>query len=105
MADRIRFESAIRERLLPRLQATFVIRDVFVAHSRGTIYATVIVPWDADITAASSEALRQTAIDSIRHSLGLHLLPDTETVPIVVELDSHERIERDFGGSYFNYTR
>ena len=82
-----------------------MIREIFVAHTRGTIYTTVIVPWDADITSPRSEALRQTAIDSIRHSLILHLEPDAETVPIFVELDSHERVERDFGGSYFNYTR
>jgi hypothetical protein len=105
MAERIRFESAIREDLLARLQEAFVIREVFVAHTRGTIYATVIVPMDVDILSPSSEALRQTALESIRHSLSLKSLPDSETVPIVVELDSHERVERDFGGNYFNYTR
>lgn len=105
MAERIRLESAIRERLLPQLQDAFVIREVFVAHTRGTIYAKIIVPTDADITAPSAEALRQSASESIRSSLGLHFGPDSERVPIVVELDSHERVERDFGGSYFNYTR
>jgi len=98
MAARIRSEESIKSAVVRFCCDSNSFHDAYVWLPDGKCHVDLFVLTDADLDTTEAKALR----DSIASMLVSSVDGDRE---ITVELDSHERIKREFNGNYFNRFR
>jgi len=98
MAARIRSEESIKSRIVLVCSSSKIYHDAYVWLPKGKCHVDLFVRHDAEVTGEEALGLREKIINL--------LTPTIESErEISVDLDSHERILREFNGNYFNRFR
>ena len=98
MAARIRSEESIKSRIVLVCSSSKIYHDAYVWLPKGKCHVDLFVRQDAEVTGEEARGLREKIINL--------LTPTIESErEISVDLDSHERILREFNGNYFNRFR
>jgi divalent metal cation (Fe/Co/Zn/Cd) transporter len=93
MAEQMRSEKLIKDKIISRFREAGMLHNVYVWLSGDRCHVNLFVPMDADIDSNGAKALRENVI-------GLLSSNSEEEREITVDLDSHERVKRDFNGDY-----
>ena len=98
MAARIRSEESIKSRIAAVCSSSKIYHDAYVWLPNGKCHVDLFVRHDAEVTGEEAQALREKIIELLNPAI------ESER-EISVDLDSHERILREFNGNYFNRFR
>lgn len=98
MAARIRSEESIKTRIVKTCSSSQLFHDAYVWLPAGKCHVDLFVSHEADVSSPEALELRDTVVKL--------LTPTVEAGRLIsVDLDSHERILREFNGNYFNRFR
>jgi len=98
MAARIRSEESIKTRIVAVCSTSKIFHDVYVWLPDGKCHVDLFVLHDVELAGKEAQVFRDKVIKL--------LTPTVESGRTVsVDLDSHERILREFNGNYFNRFR
>lgn len=98
MATRIRSEESIKARIAAVCSLSPIYHDAYVWLPNGKCHVDLFVRHDAELVGEEAQGLREMIIELLTPAIE----PERE---ISVDLDSHERILREFNGNYFNCFR
>ena len=98
MAVRNQTEESIKKKLFALCGSSQKFHDVYVWLPEGRCHIDLFVHTDEDIQSCTAQSLRDCVIEYLAAS-------KMENRKITVEIDSNERVQRDFDGSYFKRFR
>ncbi len=103
MKKRSRGLSDVRERILGRFKSSGKLHEFFILDCSDRVFrAYVFYPMDKDIAEAHKLGLEAEIKDAVFEALELVGRGDRNSVEVVFEIDSHENVDREFEGNYFN---
>ncbi|HID08503.1 MAG TPA: hypothetical protein EYP10_15305 [Armatimonadetes bacterium] len=108
-ADRERHRglSEVSEQIKNRFEKSGV-HEVFMFYSSktpNTFYSRIFYRWTRQIEEAEKSGLASRIKDAVYEELERVGRGDRKTIKVDFEFDSHENVERDYGGNYFNRLR
>lgn len=106
LARRSRGLSDVRTRILERFKPSGEVHEFFILDcSERTFRAYVFFPRERDIQEAEKSGLEARIRAAVMEELARVGRGTRSTADLAFELDSHENVERKFGGDYFNRLR
>jgi hypothetical protein len=103
MKRRSRGLSDVREKILERFKRSGEVHEFFVLDSSERSFrAYVFYPQDKDIQEAEKSGLEARIKDAVFNELENVGRGERNTVEVEFEFDSHENVERQFEGNYYN---
>ncbi len=103
MKQRSRGLSEVRERILHRFQRSGELHEFFILDcSDRSFRAYVFYLQEKDIKQAENSGLEARIKDAVFNELENVGRGDRQSVEVAFELDSHENVEREFEGNYYN---
>lgn len=103
MKKRSRGLSDVRERMLNHFKSSGMLHEFFILDCSDRAFrAYVFYPKDKDITVAHKSGLEAEIKDAVYDALEKVGRGDRNTLEVVFEIDSHENVEREFEGNYYN---
>lgn len=95
--------SKVRDDILMQFRGTSELHEFFILDSSEVSFvAYVFYRWDRQIKEAEENGLRAKIVDAIFNSLENVGRGQRSTIDVVFEFDSHETVERDYEGNYYN---
>ncbi len=103
LKKRSRGLSDVRERILKQFKPSGELHEFFILDcSEHSFRAYVFYPQDKDIQEARQIGLEARIRDAVYHALENVGRGDRTMLDVKCELDSHENVERNFEGNYYN---
>ncbi len=98
MAARIRLGDKLKEMISSECSSSAIYHDVYVWPLKGRCHVDLFVKTKEDKKSEEAERLREVTSRLLSENI-------QENYQITVDLDSHERVEIEFNGSYYNRFR
>ena len=105
LAKLTRLDAAIRERVLSLFGGSNSFHDFRIFSASPRYDAYVFMRHDRDLTTRNAEVLRDQVFEAVMEFLEAHGLGPRDAITLRVEIDSHERIQREFNGDYYKRFR
>lgn len=103
LKHRSRGLSEVSEKILARFKTGGEIHEFFILDgSEHSFGAYVFYPTDADIVKAAESGLESRIKDAVFEELENVGRGNRNTVEVEFEFDSHENVERNYEGDYYN---
>jgi hypothetical protein len=106
LAKRSRGLSQVRDRILARFQGTGELHEFFVLDcSERSFRAFVFYRWERQIEEAERSGLEARIRNAVFNELENVGRGDRRAIQVDFEFDSHDNVERNYGGNYYNRLR
>lgn len=101
VAELNRLDAAIRSSVISRFGEIGGIHDFRIFTGSNGSDAYIFMPFDRDLDSPRSNTLRQQVTEFVLDVLEAEGRGPRATIVLRVEMDSHERVQRDFNGNYY----
>jgi len=105
MAELARLDAAIKDRVLSVFGSVDSFRDFWIFSAGPRYDAYVFLQRDSDLRQQNAQKLRNQVIETVLECLEAHGKGPRDAISLRVELDSHERVQREFNGDYYKRFR